>query len=96
MWGPITSPDRTGTGDVLFCDINGARTGEAGIAGSGVGKINVFAFPTGVVIRRASAKLALARLSVNKINGRFFKIRKFSRAPYFLIFSACSPDPIMA
>ncbi len=59
-------------------DILGALTGEAGIAGSEVGKINVFDFHTYVAIRRASAKLALARLSANKIKGRFFKIRKFS------------------
>ena len=59
-------------------DILGALTGEAGITGSEVGKINVFDFHTYVAIRRASAKLALQRLSANKIKGRFYKIRKFS------------------
>jgi ATP-independent RNA helicase DbpA len=59
-------------------DILGALTGEAGIAASEVGKINVFDFHTYVAIRRASAKLALARLSANKIKGRFFKIRQIS------------------
>jgi ATP-independent RNA helicase DbpA len=59
-------------------DILGALTGEAGIPASEVGKINVFDFHTYVAIRRASAKLALARLSANKIKGRFFKIRTFS------------------
>ncbi len=59
-------------------DILGALTGEAGIPGSEVGKINVFDFHTYVAIRRASAKLALESLSTNKIKGRFFKIRKFS------------------
>ncbi len=58
-------------------DILGALTGEAGIAGSEVGKINVFDFHTYVAIRRSSAKLALERLSANKIKGRFFKIRRF-------------------
>ena len=59
-------------------DILGALTGEAGIPGSEVGKINVFDFHTYVAVRRASAKLALERLSANKIKGRFFKVRMFS------------------
>jgi ATP-independent RNA helicase DbpA len=59
-------------------DILGALTGEAGIAASEVGKINVFDFHTYVAIRRASANLALARLRANKIKGRFFKIRQIS------------------
>ena len=58
-------------------DILGALTGEAGISGSEVGKINIFDFHTFVAIRRPSAKLALERLSANKIKGRFFKVRKF-------------------
>ncbi|WP_020677530.1 ATP-dependent RNA helicase DbpA [Geopsychrobacter electrodiphilus] len=59
-------------------DILGALTGEAGISGSEVGKINVFDFHTYVAIRRNSARLALERLSTNKIKGRFYKIRTFS------------------
>jgi ATP-independent RNA helicase DbpA len=59
-------------------DVLGALTGEAGIPGSEVGKINVFDFHTYVAIRRASAKLALERLSTNRIKGRFFKIRSFN------------------
>lgn len=59
-------------------DVLGALTGEAGIPGSEVGKINVFDFHTYVAIRRASAKLALERLSTNKIKGRFYKIRRFN------------------
>jgi len=59
-------------------DVLGALTGEAGITGSEVGKINVFDFHTYVAVRRASAKLALACLSANKIKGRFFKVRSFS------------------
>jgi ATP-independent RNA helicase DbpA len=58
-------------------DILGALTGEAGIPGSVVGKINIFDFHTYVAIRRPSAKLALEKLSANKIKGRFFKVRKF-------------------
>ena len=59
-------------------DILGALTGEAGIAGSEVGKIDVFDFHAYVAIIRASAAQALSCLSVNKIKGRFFKVRKIS------------------
>lgn len=59
-------------------DILGALTGEAGVPGSEVGKINIFDFFTYVAIRRNSAERALARLSENKIKGRFFKIRRLS------------------
>jgi ATP-independent RNA helicase DbpA len=58
-------------------DILGALTGEMGIPGSEVGKIDVFDFHTYVAIRMASANLAMARLSDHKIKGRFFKIRRF-------------------
>ena len=58
-------------------DILGALTGEMGIPGSEVGKIDVFDFHTYVAIRRASANLALAQLGAHKIKGRFFKIRRF-------------------
>jgi ATP-dependent RNA helicase DbpA len=59
-------------------DILGALTGEAGIAGSEVGKIDVFDFHAYVAIMRASAGQALSCLSGNKIKGRFFKVRKIS------------------
>ena len=58
-------------------DILGALTGEMGIPGSEVGKIDVFDFHTYVAIRMASANLAMARLSAHKIKGRYFKIRRF-------------------
>jgi ATP-independent RNA helicase DbpA len=57
-------------------DILGALTGEAGIAGSEVGKIDVFDSQAYVAIVRASAEQALTRLSGNKIKGRFYKVRK--------------------
>jgi len=57
-------------------DILGALTGEAGIPGSEVGKIDVFDFHTYVAIARSSAGLALSRLSANRIKGRFYKVRK--------------------
>jgi ATP-independent RNA helicase DbpA len=57
-------------------DILGALTGEGGIAGSEVGKIDVFDFHTYVAISRASADQALACLRANKVKGRFFKARR--------------------
>jgi len=59
-------------------DILGALTGEAGIAGSEVGKIDVFDSHAYVAIIRTSAEQALLCLSRNKIKGRFFKVRKIS------------------
>ena len=57
-------------------DILGALTGEGGIAGSEVGKIDVFDFHTYVAVMRASADQALTCLGRNKIKGRFFKVRE--------------------
>ena len=57
-------------------DILGALTGEAGIAGSEVGKIDVLDFHAYVAVARASASRALACLGGNKIKGRFFKVRE--------------------
>ncbi len=59
-------------------DILGALTGEGGIAGSEVGRIDVFDFHAYVAVMRASAARALSCLSGNKIKGRFFKVRKIS------------------
>jgi ATP-independent RNA helicase DbpA len=59
-------------------DILGALTGEAGIAGSEVGRIDVFDFHAYVAIMRSSAAQALSCLSSHKIKGRFFKVRKIS------------------
>ena len=57
-------------------DILGALTGEGGIAGSEVGKIDVLDCHAYVAIVRGSADLALACLGRNKIKGRFYKVRK--------------------
>jgi ATP-dependent RNA helicase DbpA len=59
-------------------DILGALTGEGGIAGSEVGKIDVFDAHACVAVLRASAAQALSCLSANKIKGRFFKVRKIT------------------
>jgi ATP-independent RNA helicase DbpA len=57
-------------------DILGALTGEAGIAGNQVGKIDIFDRQSFVAIERSSVDKALQRLSTGKIKGRFFKARK--------------------
>ncbi len=57
-------------------DILGALTGEGGIAGSEVGRIDVFDFHAYVAIMRHCAEQALACLCRNKIKGHFFKVRK--------------------
>jgi ATP-independent RNA helicase DbpA len=57
-------------------DILGALTGEGGIAGSEVGKIDVLEFYSYVAIVRSSTAQALACLSGNKIKGRFYRVRK--------------------
>ncbi len=58
-------------GDVLGC-----LTGEGGIAGSEVGRIDVFDFHTYVAIARQSVEQALACLGRNRIKGRFFRVRR--------------------
>ncbi|MGK0441232.1 MAG: ATP-independent RNA helicase DbpA [Pseudohongiellaceae bacterium] len=56
-------------------DILGALTGEAGIEGKAVGKINVLDFVAYVAIKNAEASKALGRLINGKIKGRKFKVR---------------------
>jgi len=56
-------------------DILGALTGDAGLPGSAIGKINIFATRSYVAIARAQAAQALQRLSSGKIKGRSFRVR---------------------
>ena len=56
-------------------DILGALTGEGGIAGSEVGRIDISDFHTHVAVMRQSAGAALSCLRGNRIKGRFFKVR---------------------
>ncbi len=56
-------------------DILGALTGEAGISGSSVGKINIFDYHSYVAIERHSANKAFERLNLVTIKGRKLKIR---------------------
>jgi len=59
-------------------DILGALTGEGGIAGSEVGRIDLFDFHSYVAIMGQSVEQALRCLAGNRIKGRFFKVRKIS------------------
>ncbi|MGY0797933.1 ATP-dependent RNA helicase DbpA [Lysobacter sp. A286] len=57
-------------------DIVGALTGDAGLAASAVGKIDVFATRSYVAIARDQADTALARLRAGKIKGRRFRVNR--------------------
>lgn len=63
--------DKVRPGDIL-----GALTGEAGIDGKAVGKIDVMDYAAYVAIKRELADLALDRLRNGRIKGRKFKVRK--------------------
>ncbi len=56
-------------------DILGALTGDAGLAASDIGKIDVFATRAYVAISRARASKALERLQAGKVKGRNFRVR---------------------
>jgi ATP-independent RNA helicase DbpA len=66
--------DKLRPGDVL-----GALTGDAGLPGNAVGKIDVFPTRTYVAIAREWNEKAVQRLRSGKIKGRTFRIRKISR-----------------
>jgi len=57
-------------------DILGALTGEGGVAGSEVGRIDLFDFHTYVAIVRQSVEQALSCLGRNRVKGRFFRVRR--------------------
>ena len=57
-------------------DILGALTGDAGIEGKAVGKINVTEYAAFVAIEQSQADRALGRLLNGKIKGRKFKVRR--------------------
>ncbi|WP_166263804.1 ATP-dependent RNA helicase DbpA [Marinobacter caseinilyticus] len=62
--------DKVRPGDIL-----GALTGDAGLDGAAVGKIDLFEFQCFVAINRDVAKQALKRLEAGKIKGRKFRVR---------------------
>ena len=57
-------------------DILGALTGSAGLAGTSVGKIDIFDVRAYVAIERPLADKAIERLRSGKIKGRSFRVRK--------------------
>jgi ATP-dependent RNA helicase DbpA len=65
--------DKLRPGDVL-----GALTGDAGVPGEAVGKIDVFPTRTYVAVTREWNDIAVQRLRAGKIKGRTFRIRKIS------------------
>ncbi|URL58221.1 ATP-dependent RNA helicase DbpA [Luteibacter flocculans] len=56
-------------------DILGALTGDAGLDGKDIGKIDVYATRAYVAIRRDLANKALERLRAGRIKGRNFRVR---------------------
>lgn len=57
-------------------DILGALTGDKGIAGKEVGKIDIFNNVAYVAIKRKVAHTALKKLETGKLKGRSFRVRK--------------------
>jgi ATP-independent RNA helicase DbpA len=71
LWIDGGRKDKVRPGDIL-----GALTGDAGIAGTEVGKIDIFDLHSYVAIKRESADHALNCLRKGKIKGRSFNVRK--------------------
>jgi ATP-independent RNA helicase DbpA len=57
-------------------DILGALTGEEGVAGSDVGKINIFDHCAYVAVKTGACSLALKKLNQGKLKGRSFRVRR--------------------
>ena len=55
-------------------DILGALTGDAGLPGTEIGKIEIFPMFSYVAVSKTSAKLAIQRLQAGKIKGRRFRV----------------------
>ncbi len=62
-------------------DILGALTGEHGIAGKQVGKINIFDNSAYVAVSRDAVKAALRKLGQGKLKGRSVKVRQVQGQP---------------
>ena len=57
-------------------DILGALTGEGGLAGADVGKIDIFDIRAYVAVKSHVAPKALKRLQAGQIKGRRFRVTK--------------------
>lgn len=55
-------------------DILGALTGKSGIAGTDVGKINIFDYCAYVAVKKSAAKDALNKLEKGKLKGKSFRV----------------------
>ena len=60
-------------------DILGALTGENGINGSDVGKINILENWAYVAVKKSTTKQALKKLSTGKLKGRSFRVWEVKR-----------------
>ncbi len=60
-------------------DILGALTGQHGISGKQVGKIQLFDHRAYVAVSRSAAKIALKKLAEGKLKGRSFRVRQIGR-----------------
>jgi len=56
-------------------DIVGALTGEGGIPGDKIGKIQIFQFNSYVAVTRDQSRQALAKISKGKLKGRTYRVR---------------------
>jgi ATP-independent RNA helicase DbpA len=57
-------------------DVLGALTGDAGLAGSQIGKIDIFDLSSYVAVEREASRQAMNYLSQGKIKGRTIRARK--------------------
>ncbi len=57
-------------------DLLGALTGDAGLAGSQIGKIDIFDMSSYVAIERSGVRQALNYLATGKVKGRNIRARK--------------------
>ena len=57
-------------------DLLGALTGEAGLAGSQIGKIDIFDMSSYVAVERDALRQALNYLAIGKVKGRSIRARK--------------------
>ena len=57
-------------------DILGALTGDNGVEGNDVGKIQIFDLQAYVAVKRSVVKQALKKISEGKLKGRTFKVRQ--------------------
>ena len=57
-------------------DILGALTGEAGLAGSSIGKIDIFDMCSYVALERTALRQALNYLATGRVKGRNIRARR--------------------